>query len=413
MIKNGILYVCTALLMLAGLSCEEIDVEDDGENPYKALELTTRSGEFVRMGSTFTFDFIERVDAVTDKDFIISPLSMQFLLGMILDGARGTTAEEICNVLGYGAGEVDAVNQYCQSMIRQLPELDRKTDLSIASAIFVDDGWPLLDTYKKAVGEYYGAEVSNLDFYDNDGSLKVINGWCSDHTNGLVPKILDEVDPGMLAYLLNAMYFKSQWNGKFEKDATSDEDFTYESGSMGKVSMMKQYRNFAYSENNVFQAIRMPYGNGAFSMVAILPKEGQKVADVTASMKKADWDAFRQGMSECDVDLWLPRFETKFHINLNDLLSEMGMQSAFDGSRADFKAMSDYALCLSFVQQDAAIKVDEEGTEAAVVSSAGMEKSTSVGPGKQVVFHADHPFLYLITESSTGAILFAGKYCGK
>ena len=113
------------------------------------------------------------------------------------------------------------------------------------------------------------------------------------------------------------------------------------------------------------------------------------------------------------VDLWLPKFETNYHIKLNDLLSEMGMPNAFDGSKADFLAMSDYALCLSFVQQDAAIKVDEEGTEAAAVSSAGMMKNTSEGFDSFATFHADHPFLYLITESSTGAVLFAGRYAGK
>ena len=114
-----------------------------------------------------------------------------------------------------------------------------------------------------------------------------------------------------------------------------------------------------------------------------------------------------------EVDLWIPRFETTFHVNMNDMLIAMGMPSAFNPGKADFKAMSNDALCLSFVQQDAVIKVDEEGSEAAVISSAGIEKATAVGPGSFVVFHADHPFLYLITEASTGAVLFAGRYGSK
>ena len=132
----------------------------------------------------------------------------------------------------------------------------------------------------------------------------------------------------------------------------------------------------------------------------------------TDSYSDKEWDAFISNQVSCDVDLWLPKFETKFHIDLNGILSAMGMPSAFDAIKANFKAMSGSALCLSFVQQDAVIKVDEEGTEAAVVSSAGM-LATSAGPGDHIVFHADHPFLYLITESSTGAVLFAGKYSGK
>ena len=114
-------------------------------------------------------------------------------------------------------------------------------------------------------------------------------------------------------------------------------------------------------------------------------------------------------MDEANVDLWLPRFETKYNMMLNDILSAMGMPDAFDAAKADFSPLSDYALRLSFVQQHAAIKVDEEGTEAAAVSSAGFEKNAAM-PMDDVVFHADHPFLYLITESSSGVVLFAGRF---
>ena len=402
-----------AALLLSGIACGKTPGDDPKNNEYKPLELTTKSAEFAEKGSTFTFNFIDQINASTQKDYIISPLSMQFLLGMILDGAKGATAEEICRVLGYGAGEVEAVNEYCLSMLQQLPALDKKTTLTIANSIFVDDGWPLLDSYKRTVGQYYQAEVANLNFSDGTASLKAINGWCADHTNGLIPKILDEVSPDMLAYLLNALYFKSQWKEKFQKAQTADETFTDESGTKGMVPMMKQNKNYGYTETSVYQAVRLPYGNGAFSMYVFLPKGKNGVADITATLKKDDWNTVRRSLSTCEVDLWLPKFETKFHIKLNDILSEMGMPLSFDPGNADFTAMSDYALCLSFVQQDAIIKVDEEGSEAAAVSSAGMMKNTSVGPEKFVTFHADHPFLYLITESSTGAVLFAGRYSGK
>ncbi len=399
---------------MSAASCERIGGSPFDNNPRKEIELSTRASEFVRTGNTFSMEFLSRIDAAAEGDFIISPLSMQFLLGMILDGARGTTADEICSVLGYGAGEVGEVNEFCLSMLKQLPSLDKQTKLSIANAIFVDDGWPLKKTYKEDMAKYYKAVVENLDFTNGTASLKRINGWCSDNTQGLVPKVLDEVDPDMLCYLLNALYFKSQWKEKFPKSATAEEKFTYEGGSTGKVRMMKLlWKSFAYTESDIFQAVRLPYGNGAFSMTVLLPKSGHKVADIPAFLKTNGLAALENKMYHCDVDLWLPKFETKFHINLNDILSAMGMPSSFDGKTADFKAMSDYALCLSFVQQDAVIKVDEEGTEAAAVSSAGMMKETSVGPGNQVVFHADHPFLYLITENSTGAVLFAGRYGAK
>lgn len=398
-----------ACISLAVFSCGKTVSGDNEDNPYKKLELSTKSSEFVQKGSSFTFDFIGRVNQEAKKDYIISPLSMQFLLGMILDGAQGETAEQICNVLGYGAGETTAVNEYCLALLEQLPALDKKTTLSIADAIFVDDGWPLKKQYKADVAKYYRAEVSNLDFTNGEASLKVINDWCKKNTNGMIPKVLDEVTPDMLAYLLNAVYFKSQWSTPFQKSLTSDEKFTDETGKTSSVKMMRQNKDYLYAENALFQTVKLPYGNGAFSMYVLLPTGGHKVADVCKYLAD-NGNSYATGLRSCEVDLWLPKFETKFHIKLNDLLSQMGMPYSFDGEKADFLAMSDYALCLSFVQQDAAIKVDEEGTEAAAVSSAGMMKNTSVGVDKFVVFHADHPFLYLITESSTGAVLFAGRY---
>lgn len=399
-------------IVLGTLSCDKIGGDDNQENPYKRLELTTRSAEFASHANTFAFDFISRVDAAAEGDYIISPLSMQFLLGMILDGARGTTADEICNVLGYGAGEVDAVNEYSLSMLQQLPKLDKKTKLSIANAIVVNKRYPLLADYKATVSEFYDAEVTNMDFSDVNGAVKKINKWCSDHTNGLVPKILDEVRESDLAYLMNAMYFKSQWKEKFPKGNTSKEAFTTEGGARISVDMMKNNEDFMYQENDDFSAVCLPYGNGAYSMTVILPEKGKTLSEVVQTLDGSSWNAFIRSMVRCNVDIWLPKFETKYHIKLNDILSAMGMPSSFDAGFADFKAMSDYALCLSFVQQDAIIKVDEEGSEAAVVSSAGMVP-TSVGPGTRVVFHADRPFLYLITETTTGAVLFAGKYGGE
>ena len=407
----GLLAAIAALLTIS-LSCEKLNGDDPKNNPYKKLNLTTKSAEFARQGNTFAFDFIDRINTAEEGDFIISPLSMQFLLGMILDGAQNGTADEICKVLGYGLGEVNAVNEYCLSMLEQLPSLDKKTKLSIANAIFVNKWYDLKDSYKCTVGKYYQAEVANLDFSDGAGSLKTINGWCNKQTNGMIPKVLDKVSTDMLAYLLNAMYFKSEWKEKFPKSNTVSETFTAEGGVTKKVPMMKNNKDFLYQDNDDFRVVRLPYGNGAFNMMVILPQTGKTLADVTMALKTADWNEFLQMMVTCDVDLWLPKFETKYSKKLNDILSEMGMPSAFSAIAADFKAMSDAALCLSFVKQDAVIKVDEEGTEAAVVSSAGM-MATSAGPGEHIVFHADHPFLYLITENSTGAILFAGKYSGE
>ena len=407
----------TASVMMSGFTaCDPLDqgpVSPD-KNPYKALSLSTRQSEFVTTGQEFSLNFIDRVQQESEKDYVISPLSMQFLLGMILDGTDKNTADQICNTLGYGKGEVKEVNEFCRTMMDQLPKLDKNTKLAIANAIIVDDGWPLYDSYKKDVQKYYDAEVSNLDFSKTKESAAKINKWCSDHTEGLIDKILEETDPDMLAYLLNALYFKSVWSTPFVKSLSAKEDFTYAGGKVDKVQMMKTERDMDYVKTEVCDAVRLPYSNGAFSMIVLRPMKGNGVSEVTKWLANNGLDAVMNGFRERKVELWLPSFETKFHINLNQILAAMGMPDAFDGSKADFSKMSEYALCLSFVNQDAYIKVNEEGTEAAAISSAGVYKNTSVSiPEEPLIFHADKPFLYLITEKSSGAVLFAGRFGGK
>lgn len=410
--KQRSLILALAVIFVGTVSCEKIGDGDLQNNPYKELDFTTKSSDYVSKGNDFAFNFIHRVNnTASNEDYVISPLSMQFLLGMLLEGAKGQTADEICDVLGYGSGEVGAVNEYCLSMMRQLPNLDKKTKLAIANAIVVNKKYPLLDSYKTTVSNYYEAEVTNMDFSDNSGTTRRINQWCSAHTNGLVPEIIKNVDSQMVSLLMNAMYFKSQWKEIFPAINTSKESFTNESGVKKTVPMMKNSKKFEYQCNEVFRAVRLPYGNGAFSMMVILPVEGKTLKDVTSHLNENVWSEFVKSMVNCVVNLWLPKFETNTHMDLNDILSTMGMPSAFDPIKADFKAMSNNPMFLSLVKQDAVIKVDEEGAEAAVVSSAKGEMANA--PGDHVFFHADQPFLYLITESSTGAIIFAGKYNGQ
>ena len=408
MLKNLTLLVASTML-LAGCDSSNIDVET---NPRKDLNLSTKAVEYIEKGNDFSLDFLERTCARAEKSFVISPLSLQFLLGMILDGAQGQTADEICSVLGYGAGDVASVNEYCKSMLTQLPNLDDKTTLKIANAILVDRRGELLSSYKTTVANYYEAYVESVDFTNGPAAVNIVNSWCSRNTNGLITKIIDVIPASTYAILMNALYFKSKWASQFEKSATSDEDFTNSAGVKSKQKMMKQNKNFAYTGNDVCHAVNLPYGNGAFSMVVVLPEVGHSVGDATAYLKKTGWKAFAGSMSSRKVDLWLPKFEAKYEAELNGMLEQLGMPTAFT-PMADFSAMTEEPVYIGFIKQKAIIKVDEEGSEAAAVTIGGM-RNTSVGPEPDVpvVFHADRPFLYFITERSSGAILFSGRYNG-
>ena len=383
-------------------------------NERKQIELDEAEQAYVAAGNDFAFRFLARIDGNEQKDWFVSPVSLQFLLGLVLDGADGETAQEICSTLGYPAGETEAVDAYCNKMLQELPHLDKSTKLTLANAIFFNNKMEINVPYKKQVEKFYDAEVKSLDFNQKAAALRAINGWCNKQTNGLIPAVLEDVEPDMFAYLLNALYFKGTWMYPFNKRYTRERTFTLESGQQKEIPMMEKERKFAYNEDDICQRVSLPYGNGAYSMIVLLPKKGHTVSDVIASIDGVRWNDFRSQMYHSTlINVWLPPFESKYHIKLNDILIDMGMPRSF-GPAADFRPMSKDALWLSFVQQDAVIKVDEEGTEAAAITSAGMLGATAVAqPPRVIDFHCDHPFLYLITENSTGTILFAGKFTGK
>ena len=406
-------WLFAAMLLLVPGSCNKLDPEG-GNNPYTPISLTTKQTGYVQAGTAFAWKFIDQVDGHArkekEKEWFVSPLSLQIALGMLLNGAQNETAAEICRTLGYDEGETAEINAWCKLMLEQLPKVDKKTDLALADAIFYNKKLTLKGPFRNDVTSWYDAQLEALDFSKTKASADVINKWCDKQTKGMIPHVLDEVSPTALAYLVNALYFKSEWREKFPKGSTANETFTDEAGNKGKVKMMKlDGKEFGYGETDLCQIVSLPYGNGNFAMTVFLPKSGHTVSELTAEMAKGALPRF---FGSAEVDLWLPRFETKYHIQLNGILCQLGMPSAFNPGKADFLAMSDQASYVDFVQQDAIVKVDEEGTEAAAVTVIGMEYAAA-GPTRKAVFHADHPFLYLITETSTGAVLFAGKYGGQ
>ena len=336
------------------------------------------------------------------------PHRLQFHLSMVLNGAQGSTADEISAVLGYDKDEIAQINNYCALMLNQLPKVDSLTQLNIANALVVNEKYPLLKSYNKKVKSVYEAEISQLDFTQKEEVLARVNGWCNEKSEGLIPKIMDDVEPGMMAVLMNAVYFKSSWTTPFSKKATTEDDFTGEDGSKKMVPMMQKTEQLPYWENEDFQLVQLPYGKGNFAMTVLLPKEGKKVADIMEDLNADNWNAWRQSCTNKKVRLALPRFESKFHIDLNKILSEMGMPSIFSAD-ADLSAMFRSPAYMSVIQQDSAIKVDEEGSEAAAITS-GMVRAMAARPEEIIDFTADHTFLYLITENTTGTVLFAGKY---
>ena len=372
-------------------------------NAPKEIELTEDEQQLIVGNNDFAFNLFRK--ARGDKSSIMSPLSITYALGMLNNGAAGQTQREINQVLGFGEAGADGINQFCHKMLTEAETLDSKTKSLIGNTIFVNEGmgFRLQDDFTKKAHDYYNAEPQNRDFADGQ-TMDVINQWASDHTEGLIKEVLDadSFDPSAVSYLLNALYFKGMWSQPFDVEETKDERFN---GGATVPMMHMPYTEFEYTENDLYQAVNLPYGNGAYLMTVFLPRKDKTIDDVLESLNGSNWQVKN---SHSDVDLKLPRFETDTKLQLVDIMSALGMPTAFT-SVAEFPYFCNVPIYIGQMFQVAKIKLDEEGTEAAAVTVI-EEKYTSIPP--QAEFHATRPFFYVISEQSTGSIFFIGQYMG-
>lgn len=388
----------------------------------KPIQLTAEQKSYAEACNDFSFDLFRQSNNET-KSRILSPLSVAYVLGMLNDGAEGETADQIMNALGFKEADKTAVNEFCRKLIEEAPKADPNVQLNIANALFVNQGINLLETYKKDLDEYYHATAQSLNFGSPE-AVNVINGWCSKQTEGMINKILDKTEPDILLCLLNAIYFKATWTDRFNPDNAKATAFENEDGSTVTKQMMNQkVRTMLFSpslpstdaqeqtdQEYNFGALCLPYSSGAFCMYILLPKEGTTTAEVINSLTAESFANMKKQMRSRLVDVRIPRFTTKFDIDLIPQLKQLGIADAFSG-KAQFPYITGQNIYVSKMKQSAAIEVNEEGTKAAAVTVAEM-KVTSAGEDTLVPFWTIRPFVYVIQETTSGAILFVGTYMG-
>lgn len=412
---KNVLWVAVVLMTVMGLgACSSDDQFTPDEplpnedNERKDITLTRAEQTLVNSNNDFAFNLFRQV--TSQKSEIVSPISITYALGMLNNGAAGETQAEINKVLGFGETGADGINAFCRKMLTEAPKLDKLTKVMIANNIYMNKGYELKPDFVSLAKAFYDATPETRDFADGK-TRDVINKWCSDHTEGMIPEVLkkDEFDPDAVSYLLNAIYFKGAWSEKFDKGNTKNELFHGYNGDT-QVPMMHQEHEFSYRESDDCQALCLPYGNNAYSMTILLPKEGKTVSDVLSTLTAETWLQY-QWMGNAIVDVRLPRFESKTEVNLNNVMSALGMPKAFTDF-AEFPDFCNVSTCIGLMKQVAKIKLNEEGTEAAAVTVIGMELTALSSEPRRVSFHANRPFLYVISEKSTGAIFFIGQYMG-
>ena len=383
-----------------------------GDNARKDIQLNAAEKKMVGNSNDFAFQLFRQLatdEIQAGKSYMVSPLSITCALGMLNNGASGNTKAQITKVLGFGDSQ-ESVNQFAGKMMAELPTIDSESQVALSNTIFVNDIYKLKADFVKLAGQYYNATPETRNFSDGK-TLDAINQWASDHTQQMITEVLspDDFKTEAVSYLLNAIYFKGTWAVEFDKAETVDEVFE---GAAKKMPMMHVNNTFNYMENETCQAVRLTYGNGAYAMTVLLPRNGKTASQVAETLNAATWEPYQHMAGTAVVDVKLPRFETQTDVKLNNVLAALGMTDAFIAKRADFSQFCDTPTCIDLMKQVSKIVVDEKGSEAAAVTIAGSVNTTSIVPGAMphVNFHANHPFLYVISEQSTGAILFIGQY---
>lgn len=411
-LKITTLIFVTIAAILSSASCEKgnSDLDKELPDPIK-IELRGSEAEMVKSDQQFAIEFFANVfneeAAELDKNFMISPLSLSMALAMTWNGADGETKAVMQKVLKLDGYTDQEVNEYYEKLREALLKTDPSTKLAIANSIWTNKNIKIKDDFIRLNNEYFNSTVESVDFSDAN-SVKLMNKWAADNTNNLITHVLDKTNPNALMYLMNALYFKGIWTSEFNSRNTSSKPFYSEDGQTKNVDMMHQKSSFKYNENQTMQIVELPYGNQAFSMIVLLPKEGNKLADVTQELQNSNsWGNLVSGLRSTQVDLYLPKFKTEYSRVLNDVLEKMGMGIAFEPGAADFSRMTDTDAFISFVEQFTYINTDEVGTEAAAVTVVGIEL-TSYQPDRTATFNANRPFIYIIRENSTGSILFMG-----
>ena len=411
------ILVIAALMLISMASCK-----DDGEVIYmlpnaKPIQLTEAQRVMRDDNNGFAWRLFQTMrEQQGEGSTVLSPISVTCLLGMLNAGAAGTTRDEITAALGFG-NDAEAVNEFCKKMIEGAPNVDPAATVKIANCIDVNSamGLSLLKQYVNDMKKFYNAQIDALDF-TKSSTLDKINSWCSKNTNGMIPSILDEINPNAAMYLLNAIYFNADWAEKFDVNDTRNSSFTRVDGSVVTQPLMHRKAIALCCESDLCSMMCIPFGSGGYQMYVMLPAEGKTVNDLIREMTQQSLtDHLNAGnMTAHEIDILMPKFEIVSDIDLLEILKSMGITTAFTPV-ADFSNMSNADLYVSKIRQKAKIEVNEDGAKASAVTIAEKLYTSVGGPQEyqKSEFHANRPFLYLILEESTHSIFLIGTYCGE
>jgi len=345
------------------------------------------------------------------ENVIISPLSVSLALAIAYNGAAGDTKTAMAQTLAVPPGSDDDFNRANHDLIRIIEKADPSVQMEIANALWAQSGFTINPEFLKLSRDSYGAPVESLDFEkEPQDAANTINAWVNKSTHGKIPTIIKRGDPATRLMITDAVYFKGRWTTPFDKKATEMRAFHLRNGGSVKAPMMVQRGNYPYFETDDFQAIRLSYGNKRFAMYVFLTRKNAGLSDFLASLDQPHWTEWTAKLSNRKGRIILPRLESSWGMSLNNALKAMGMATAFAPDRAEFSRIHPVPpqLFIKDVEHKTYVKVDEEGTEAAAVTSIGIAAAAVMKAPPPFEMIVDHPYFCAIAEQQSGALLFAG-----
>ena len=398
-------FTIPAIFLLIIFSCKK---EPDAKLPVDPVQInvTTDQVSLISSENLFAFDLFKKIleNSTATENVIISPLSISSALSMTLNGASGATRDDMLAALRLNGLTPDIINNSYKDLTRALLNIDKRVLISIANSVWIENNFVVKKPFTDILTEFYNAESKSFNITDPLVPDQV-NSWIESKTNGLIKKMLDKLDSNTVMLLINAIYFKGLWNSQFDKNNTVQGSFYKPGGVTAEVLMMNQTSSYKIYSGNGFTLAEFPYGQGNFVMDVIVPDDKNGISNFLPLFTTESFNTWIDQLSERSTILSFPRFKYTYKKELKDILSDMGMSIAFSDF-ADLSNISDIGLKLSFVKHQAFIETSEEGTEAAAATIVGVVTTVMPVP---FTLNVDHPFLYVIRETTTNSILFMGR----
>lgn len=395
------------LYLFSFFSCTDKAVD---YTPEIDFQTNKKASALIEADNAFSLDLFREVYTNTDEEnFMISPVSVAIALGMTYNGADGETKSSFEETLRLNGMSRHDINYIHGALIKHLLKADPKVTMEIANSIWMNKYYTLLQEFADTNVYYYDAAINNLNFSD-PGAVDIINNWISDKTHDKINNVLDFIPAEAVMYLINALYFNGTWKYEFEEQNVPM-DFHFSDGSSSELQVMEMESDLNVYSDEKFTMFDLPYGDDKYTMTVLLPGEEFTTDDLSDELTLENWNEWLNGMQKKGVHLKMPKFKYDYKVLLNDALINMGLEIAFTDN-AEFPLMVEETnnLAISRVIHQTFVDVNEKGTEAAAVTVVEVSlTSTGPGGGGPLQIRVDKPFIYVIREKQSNALVFMGR----